>query len=59
MDGEILITERIIGCAIEVHRHLGPGLLESVYESALCIEFRANSLSFKRQAGFRSTTKAS
>jgi GxxExxY protein len=51
MDGEILITERIIGCAIEVHRHLGPGLLESVYESALCIEFRANSLSFKRQAG--------
>ena len=32
MDGETLITERIIGCAIEVHRHLGPGLLESVYE---------------------------
>ena len=28
------ITERIIGCAIEVHRYLGPGLLESIYESA-------------------------
>ncbi len=32
------ITEKVIGCAIEVHRTLGPGLLESVYESALCIE---------------------
>ena len=29
------ITEKIIGCAIEVHRNLGPGLLESVYEKAL------------------------
>lgn len=29
------ITERIIGCAIEVHRHLGPGLLESIYEEGL------------------------
>ena len=32
------ITERVVGCAIEVHRHLGAGLLESVYESALCRE---------------------
>ena len=51
MDGETLITDRIIGCAIEVHRHLGPGLLESVYESALCVEFRVSSLPFKRQFG--------
>jgi GxxExxY protein len=39
----------IIGCAIEVHRHLGPGLLESIYESALCIELREAGLQFQRQ----------
>ena len=33
------LTEKIIGAAIEVHRHLGPGLLESIYEEALCVEF--------------------
>ena len=32
----------------EVHRHLGPGLLESIYESALCIELRAAGLKFRR-----------
>jgi GxxExxY protein len=32
------ITEKIIGCAIEVHRQLGPGLLEGTYEAALAIE---------------------
>ena len=45
------LTEQIIGCAIEVHRHLGPGLLESVYESALCIELRTARLPFARQVG--------
>jgi GxxExxY protein len=45
------LTEQIIGCAIEVHRHLGPGLLESVYESAMCIELRAVGLPFARQIG--------
>ncbi len=39
------ISERFIGCAIEVHRHLGPGLLESVYEEALCYELSASSVS--------------
>ena len=34
------LTEKIIGCAIEVHRHLGPGLLESAYEECLCYELR-------------------
>ena len=33
------LTARIIGCAIDVHRALGPGLLESLYEAAMCIEF--------------------
>jgi len=32
------ITEQIIGCAIEVHRHLGAGLLEHTYETAMCLE---------------------
>lgn len=43
------ITEKIIGCGIEVHRELGAGLLESVYESALCIEFLNNGLFYERQ----------
>jgi GxxExxY protein len=51
MDGDTYTTEGIIHCAIEVHKRLGPGLLESVYESALCVEFKANSLPFKRQIG--------
>jgi GxxExxY protein len=34
------ITRRIIGAAIEVHRHLGPGLLESAYESCLVFELK-------------------
>ncbi len=43
------LTEKIIGCAIEVHRRLGPGLLESVYESALAIELEHCGLKFERQ----------
>jgi GxxExxY protein len=45
------LTDRIIGCAIEVHRELGPGLLESVYEKALCTELVVAGLDFKRQVG--------
>jgi GxxExxY protein len=44
------ITDRIIGCAIEVHSNLGPGLLESLYETAMSIEMTRVGLSFKRQA---------
>ena len=43
------LTERIIGCAIEVHRTLGPGLLEATYEAALAIEFESAGLRFTRQ----------
>ena len=43
------LTERIIGCAIEVHRHLGPGLLESTYEEALCLELQEQGLGYVRQ----------
>jgi GxxExxY protein len=43
------ITEKIIGAAIEVHRHLGPGLLESAYEECLCYELSQARLRFARQ----------
>jgi len=43
------LTEKIFGAAIEVHRVLGPGLLESVYEEALCVELRLRGISFQRQ----------
>lgn len=43
------ITEKIIGCAIEVHRNLGPGLLESLYEKALCYEFQLGNINYKDQ----------
>jgi GxxExxY protein len=43
------ITEVIIGAAIEVHRHLGPGLLESVYEAALAYEVAERGLGVERQ----------
>ncbi len=43
------LTEKIIGCAIEVHRNLGPGLLESIYEAALAIELESAGVCFARQ----------
>jgi GxxExxY protein len=43
------LTKRIIGAAIEVHRELGPGLLESVYEECLCYELEALQIPFSRQ----------
>ena len=43
------LTQRIIGCAIEVHRVLGPGLLESIYEEAICTEFDDLGLTYTRQ----------
>ena len=45
------VTEAIIGCAIEVHKQLGRGLLESVYETALCIELTDQKLPVRRQIG--------
>jgi GxxExxY protein len=45
------LTGRIIGCAIEVHRQLGPGLLESMYEAALAIELEFAGIRFERQVG--------
>ena len=42
-------TGPIVSSAIEVHRHLGPGLLESAYEECLCHELHLRGLSFRRQ----------
>ena len=42
-------SRQVIGCAIEVHRTLGPGLIESVYEACLCQELAAAGLAFVRQ----------
>jgi GxxExxY protein len=43
------ITERVIGACIEIHRHLGPGLLESTYEECLCYELSQLGIHFERQ----------
>ena len=43
------ISERIIGAAIEVHKHFGPGLVEQVYEESLCHEFSLRGVRFERQ----------
>ncbi len=45
------IGERLIGCAIKVHRTLGPGLLESAYEACLGHELQKAELRFRRQVG--------
>jgi GxxExxY protein len=43
------LSKKIIGAAIEVHKNLGPGLLESVYEEALCHELHLMKIAFSRQ----------
>ena len=43
------LSERVIGCAIEVHRELGAGFLEKIYEEALCYELAYAGLAFERQ----------
>jgi GxxExxY protein len=51
------LTEKIIGAAIEVHRTLGPGLLESVYEECLAYELRKLGLKVERQLSLPITYK--
>jgi GxxExxY protein len=54
-EADEVLTERVIGCAIEVHRTLGPGLLESVYRDCLHVELRAAGL--RVQSGARVALK--
>jgi GxxExxY protein len=46
------LTEKIIAAAIEVHRILGPGLLESIYEEAMCLELDLRKIPYSRQVEF-------
>jgi GxxExxY protein len=50
--------EKVIGAAIEVHRELGPGLMESAYEECLCHELHLRGLSFQRQVSLPVRYKA-
>ena len=43
------ISNKVLGLAIEVHKHLGPGLLESAYEACLAFELRQQGIEFQRQ----------
>lgn len=43
------LIRRVIGAAIEVHRHLGTGFLESIYERALCLQFQLRNIRFENQ----------
>jgi GxxExxY protein len=43
------LSDKIIGCAIDVHRNLGPGFLEKFYEEALCLELERKQIIFERQ----------
>jgi GxxExxY protein len=51
MDDINKLTQSIIGVAIEVHRHLGPGLPEAAYEQAMCMELTSHGLAYTRQIG--------
>lgn len=47
------LTSKIIGCALRVHRKLGPGFLEKIYEQALCIELRKAAFRVEEQKSIR------
>lgn len=51
------MSEQVIGAAIEVHKHLGCGLLESIYEAALCREFELRGIPHRRQVSVQVTYK--
>ena len=54
---EETLTQEILGAAIEVHRVLGPGLLESAYEHALCHELNLRNIAFQSQVDVEITYK--
>ena len=50
-----LVMSRTIGCAIAVHRALGPGFIESIYRKAMCIELESRNLAYERERSIRVT----
>jgi len=51
------LTGEVIGAAIEVHKALGPGLLESIYEECICIELHLRVIAYERQKTLPKSTK--
>jgi GxxExxY protein len=47
------LSDRIIGCAINVHKSVGPGFLENVYKNSLCIEFNLNNIPYDKQKTYK------
>jgi GxxExxY protein len=58
MDHDFAVTGSIIGCAIEVHRALGPGLKEEAYEIALCTALTKRDFKFESQQRLKRDSKA-
>ena len=56
-ESALVVSQAVIGAAIDVHRELGPGLLESVYQQALCCELNSRRLRFDRQVPVRVSYK--
>lgn len=52
MDHDYLVTGQVIGCAIEVHKNLGPGLKEDSYENALCEALARQNIKYDRERTF-------
>jgi GxxExxY protein len=49
------LSHQVIGAGIAVHRHLGPGLLESAYQACLAVEFREQRVSYRREVPLRAS----
>jgi GxxExxY protein len=50
-----LVTSQTIGCAIAVHRALGPGFIEAIYRKAMCIELESRNLAYEKERSIRVT----
>ncbi len=57
-EGRDSLTDQVIGLAIEIHRVLGPGLLESAYQECICYELACHKLRFRRQVPLPVTYKS-